>query len=270
MPVVQRHAALGLEVLPDFAAGERGERHRLRKRARLGLPDLGQRQRARLRQHRAADQSADAALVGRHAMGGVAFHVLDVLVAFATGEPYVVAGHVVLQIDERLAPAAHFPHRGDWRRLDVGRQFHPRAGRTSCAAEFRGDGIGRNFGIAGRGREPEHAARRARDPPDRGRKIRGEGRDRFLPPERGAELARQCSDRAVTAGHQQAVGPEPAPATAAPIAVTEFHAAHGMTAGNRLDRPSPIHLETQSAGAVRRQGTGAHVDHAGTFDAGAG
>ena len=41
MPVVQRQAPLGLEVLAHLAAGERGEGHRLRVRARLRLPDRG-------------------------------------------------------------------------------------------------------------------------------------------------------------------------------------------------------------------------------------
>ena len=44
------------------------------------------------------------ALVGRHAGGGVALDVLDRLEALAHGEPDVLGGDVVLQIDEGAAP----------------------------------------------------------------------------------------------------------------------------------------------------------------------
>ena len=102
--------ALRFVMLAHLGAGERGERHRLGigPRAAAARPAASATPRA-CGEHRAAEQSADASLVGRHAVRREALHVLDVLVAFAAGEPHVGGGDIVLQVDERLAGAAVLP-----------------------------------------------------------------------------------------------------------------------------------------------------------------
>ena len=58
-------------------------------------------------------------MIRRHAVRRVTLHVLDVAVAFLMGEPHIVGGDVVLQIDERLAGCAHLPQRQQ-RSMDLG------------------------------------------------------------------------------------------------------------------------------------------------------
>src|SRR3546814_570119 len=65
-------------------------------------------------------QVAHLALVGRHAGGGVALHVLDGAIALAQGELQVGGGDVVLLVDEVLGVVAE--------RLEAGHQPEPAPG----------------------------------------------------------------------------------------------------------------------------------------------
>src|SRR5271154_1592699 len=108
---MQRQSPLGAEMLAHFHSRESRKGERLEVRSRLRLPDVKQRHAARCREYRTADQAADAPLIGRHAMGRVPFHMLDVLEALTLREPDVNSGDIVLQIDEGLAPTGNFPDR---------------------------------------------------------------------------------------------------------------------------------------------------------------
>ena len=130
VPLVQRQPPLGFKMLAHFRSGERREGQRLQVRPRSGLPDSGQRHAARCRQHGTADQAADAPLIGRHAVRGVALHVLDVLVALPGAEPHIRGGDIVLQIDERLTSTGNFPDRDD----RGARQIH---GQVGAGESFR-------------------------------------------------------------------------------------------------------------------------------------
>ena len=72
------------------------------RRTKARKPDL----RDGFMQRRGSDlQSVEVGcltLVSRHAVGGVAFDMLDRLHAFADGECDVLGGHIVLEIDKRL------------------------------------------------------------------------------------------------------------------------------------------------------------------------
>ena len=109
MPLVQRQAAARLVVPAHLATSERGERQRLGERPRPRYADRGELEAACRGEYRAAEESAGAPLIARHAVGREALHVLDVLVALAHAEAHVIGRHVVLQIDEGLAGGTHFP-----------------------------------------------------------------------------------------------------------------------------------------------------------------
>ena len=113
VPVVQRRAADRLEVLAGLAAGETGEADRRHIGTERRHSDAIDRLGARFCQDRHANQTAGLALVGGHAVRGVALGVLGVLVAFAMGEADIGGGHIVLQVDEALAAAFDFPERFD-------------------------------------------------------------------------------------------------------------------------------------------------------------
>src|SRR5882762_4104908 len=120
-------------------------------------------------------------------MGGETLHVLDVLVALAKTEPHVGGGHIVLQIDKSLAPAAHLPHRGDRRTVRVERQIPAQVCGADRATQLRRDRARCVLAVTRGGRESGYAPRRARYPPDGGGKIGGKGCDRLLPREPRAE-----------------------------------------------------------------------------------
>ena len=193
MPFVQRQAPLGLEVLAHLRAGERGEGHRLRVGARLRDPHRGDGLAPRLRQDGAAEQAADTALVRGHAVGGIALHVLDVLVAFAVREPHVLGGDVVLQVDEGLARAAHLEERsaaGAGRIRRCGGGGHGR----EAAAEFGCDRARRPLAVSGCRGEPEDAVRGPRERADRARQLGGEGDQILAPAAARARLRRECRE----------------------------------------------------------------------------
>ena len=105
-------------------------------------------------------------------MGGVALHVLDVLVAFAVREPHVLGGDVVLQVDEGLARAAHLPRT---QRCGRGGGSGGAAGGghgRAAAAEFGCDRARRPLTVSGRRGEPEDAARGAGERADRAARAR--------------------------------------------------------------------------------------------------
>ena len=122
-------------------------------------------------------------------MGRVALHVLDVLVAFAMREAHVLGGDVVLQIDEGLARAAHFPERsaaGAGRIRRCGGRGHGR----EAAAESGCDRARRPLAVSGCRGEPEDAVRGPGERADRAASCGGEG-DQILAP--AAARARAAS-----------------------------------------------------------------------------
>ena len=120
MRSVRRELAHRPQVRADLAAGERTESGRVDVGTRCRQTDFGQGLAACGGEHRRAEQAADAALVGRHAMRRIALGVFDVGVALAMRLPYVLDGDIVLQIDERLVAARHFPEGLQRRSLGVG------------------------------------------------------------------------------------------------------------------------------------------------------
>ena len=109
MPIMERQAAFRFEVFADFATREHCKGYGLHERSRLAHTNRRYGYASRSGQHRAAHQSANATLIGAHAMRGEAFHVLHVFVALARREPHIVAGHVMLQIDECFALPTNLP-----------------------------------------------------------------------------------------------------------------------------------------------------------------
>ena len=106
-PVVQRRVPHRLQQFAARGAGQRAECHRRIGHAERRVPDSGDRL---LQQAGDSGQGVDVrrlALVGCHARGGVALDMLDRAKAFARGNPQVLGGDVVLQIDEGLGRTRH-------------------------------------------------------------------------------------------------------------------------------------------------------------------
>ena len=134
--------------------------------------------------------------------------------------------------------------------------------------EFGGDDAGRRLAVAGGGGKSKHAARRARYPSEGRRKLRGEGRDRILPLERGSELAGERSRRAIASGDQQAIGLELAAPAAIPV--RDPYRADRAAPDDRLNYRAVMHLDPERPGALSGQRAGAYVDHADALDTRAG
>ena len=100
--LVDRGLACRVEQTVAAVADDRAECHRRVGQTEGRQPDL----RDRLVQHLGGNrQTVDVrglALVGCHAVGGEALHVLDRVHAFAHRKADILGGHVVLEIDERL------------------------------------------------------------------------------------------------------------------------------------------------------------------------
>ena len=116
-PVVQRRFAHRLEVLAARSAGQRAEGDRRIERAEGRGADLGRRDAARFGKDADGVDVGQLALIGRHAVGGVALGELDMAVAFAHGEAEVLQMDVVLVVDEGLALRCLDMTRAAWRRL---------------------------------------------------------------------------------------------------------------------------------------------------------
>ena len=72
-------------------------------------------------------------------MRGVALHVFDVFVALAGCEPHVRAGHVVLQVHERLARPGTSHTATERGKLGIGRQGESAGDSPSVGPELRRD-----------------------------------------------------------------------------------------------------------------------------------
>ena len=100
MDVVHRRAAHRPIVRADVMAGERTDGHRRVGRTEARRAEVGNGNSAHLRHHGDAVEIGRLALIGRHAEGGVALHVLDRTETFAKGDSEVRRGDVVLEVDE--------------------------------------------------------------------------------------------------------------------------------------------------------------------------
>ena len=169
-PGVDRRLAGDLEGRVLVVAGEGAEGRR-----RVGRPEGGEADLRRLLAERVGGdhQAVDVrhlALVGRHAVGGVALDVLDRAHALADREADVLGGDVVLEVDEGLC----------LRRVAVGRQLLEG---DAGAGAVGGDGIGLGARPRGR-RRGRRARRRRRRRRGRPRCPRGRGRRRRSAPPR--------------------------------------------------------------------------------------
>jgi hypothetical protein len=108
---MDRQASFRLEMRAGLAAGQRCKRDSLKKGPGPGLTHFSDVDAACGRQHRIAHEAADPALVGAHAMRCITLHVFDVLVALASSQTHIGAGHIMLQVDKRLAFACDLPAR---------------------------------------------------------------------------------------------------------------------------------------------------------------
>ncbi len=134
-PVVHRRAAHRLEQLAASRAGERAECHRRIGHAECGVADSGIGRPRQSRHDRQGIHVRGLALVGRHAGGGVALHMLDRAKALAARRWQILRRHIVLEIDERRAvlrrrrsAAAAAPAVGSAGRLRTGAAVQPAAG----------------------------------------------------------------------------------------------------------------------------------------------
>ena len=111
-------------------------------------------------EHRRAIDIADLALIGRHAERGIALEMLGDAKALARGKLHVGHRHVVLEIDEGLAPALRRPATPG-----LPRRFHRRASARACCwggETAFGGGLGALFLAFGEtGGEAECAVGRA-------------------------------------------------------------------------------------------------------------
>lgn len=102
-PVVELRLADRLEVIPHMRAGQRPEGDRRVEGAEGRRADLARRDASDLGEDPDRIDVRELALIGRHAIGRIAFGKLDMAVALVHGELEVLEMHVVLEIDEGLA-----------------------------------------------------------------------------------------------------------------------------------------------------------------------
>ena len=126
-PGVDRGLAGDLEGRVLVVAGEGAEGRRRVGRAEGGEADLRRRLAERVGGDHQAVDVRHLALVGRHAVGGVALDVLDRAHALADREADVLGGDVVLEVDEGLGR----------RRVAVGRQLLERDARAGAVGGRR-------------------------------------------------------------------------------------------------------------------------------------
>ena len=148
-PGVDRGLAGDLEGRVLVVAGEGAEGRRRVGRAEGGEADLRRRLAERVGGDHQAVDVRHLALVGRHAVGGVALDVLDRAHALADREADVLGGDVVLEVDEGLGR----------RRVAVGRQLLER---DAGAGAVGGDGVGLRRRPRGRRRGRPGRRRRRR------------------------------------------------------------------------------------------------------------
>ncbi len=108
-PVMHRRAARRVEEIALGMVDDGAERHRRIGRAERGEPDLRDRLAERIGGNGKAVHVGRLALVGRHAVGGVALDMLDGAHALAHGQADVLGGHIVLEVDEGLDAIVRSP-----------------------------------------------------------------------------------------------------------------------------------------------------------------
>ena len=265
MRSVRRELAHRPQVRADLAARERTESGRVDVGTRCRQADFGQGLSACGGEHRCAEQAADAALVGRHAMRRIALGVFDVGVALAMRLPYVLDGDIVLQIDERLATARHLPQRLQRRGLGVGgrgvgrRCARPGTGiRRARGSERNSDACRRSLAVTRGGSEPERARDRASGRAEPVGQHRGERGEILAPLQRAARLRGERGLRLVAAGEQHAVGLDGRQGLA--IAAGDLHGAHLATALDGRDHRAMMHGDADRDCACGGSRCGPRVD----------
>src|SRR5947207_1434351 len=103
VPVMHRRPSYRLEMKADTSPGERADCDRRVGRPEGRRADRWDRSAAELGHEGERVDVARLALVGAHALRGVALQMLDGPVALAIRQADVIRGHVVLQVDEGLA-----------------------------------------------------------------------------------------------------------------------------------------------------------------------
>src|SRR5262249_51471056 len=125
------------------SAGKSAEARRRIRHPEGGVPDLRRTLAQRLGDDAQRIQVRSLALVGRHASGGVALHMLDGAEAFPRGEGDVARGDVILEIDKSpkaftLAGSRQYGSAPIWRPLPAGAlptaKLRPGAGVNPAAA----------------------------------------------------------------------------------------------------------------------------------------
>jgi mannose-1-phosphate guanylyltransferase/phosphomannomutase len=117
---------------------------------------------------------APRTLFGAHGVRGVALGVLDMFEAFAMRQTNVIAGHIVLNVNERLAAGPHFPERPNRR---VGRRSHWQIELDGLASQRRA-GVG---AAVRRLRDPDHPRAGAHRMLTQHRRAGHEGREPVMP-----------------------------------------------------------------------------------------
>ena len=113
MPVVHRRHPQRVGQLAILAPGEQAVGDRHIRRARRGHASGGDALPGDRGEQGRAGEVAGLALVGAHAEGGIAFQMLHRSVAFARRERDVGGGHIVVQIDKRVAAGAARQRQGE-------------------------------------------------------------------------------------------------------------------------------------------------------------
>ncbi len=143
------------------------------------------------------------ALIGRHAQGRIALQVFDRTETLARGKLHVLAGHVVLQVDERLANGVlDAPERT---RSDSIVGALP--GGHSLRIETCRDGglSARLAALPERVPQPERSGAGARRAHPARRLTRHEGRESLRPLRLASEVRRQREARVPASGHGQEI-----------------------------------------------------------------
>src|SRR5690606_27408349 len=112
-PAIDWRLARDIKQFATIVAAERAEGGRRIGRTEGGETHLRRRALERIGCNGQTIDVGRLALIGRHAVGGIALDVLDGVEALAHGQTNILGGHIVLEIDESLGLA----------RIAIGRQF---------------------------------------------------------------------------------------------------------------------------------------------------
>ena len=191
--------------------------------------------------------------------------MFDVGVALAVRLSDVLDGDIVLQIDEGLAAARHFPEGLQRRDLGVGgrclgrRCARPGTGiRRVRGSERSSDACRRRLAVTRGGSEPERARDRASGRAEPVGQHRGERGEILAPLQRAARLRGERGLRLVATGEQHAVGLDGRQGLA--IAAGDLHGAHLATALDGRDHRAMMHGDADRAGARGGSRCGPRID----------